>query len=187
MYEEVNAWYTDMEKVPAYACCVQGDARHWRKCLEHVIPLHNENAASEDEKVQGLPSVSDKFGWWMMNKNSKSNNEIWKQYADSEVRPWLADTPMGEVALYLMRNHQEIVQFAAAKDDLSMDDSAVDTALREVIQLLLEDGENANELSENGQAMAKYASETIEIPRDLGMIPALALGELVQSMQTFAA
>ena len=35
--------------------------------------------------------------------------------------------------------------------------------------------------------MAKYASETIEIPRDLGMIPALALGELVQSMQTVAA
>ena len=46
-----------MARVPAYSCCVQGDARHWRRCLEQVIPLHNERAASEEEKVTNLPPV----------------------------------------------------------------------------------------------------------------------------------
>ena len=36
-------------------------------------------------------------------------------------------------------------------------------------------------LSENGQKMARFACERLHVPRDVGMIPALALGQLVQS------
>ena len=45
VYKEVAAWYKIMEtKLPAYSCCVQGDARHWRRCLEDVIEIPNDMA-----------------------------------------------------------------------------------------------------------------------------------------------
>lgn len=185
-----------MEKLPAYACCVQGDARHWRKCLEQVIPLHNDRATSDEEKVTSLPPVPEQFGWWM-EKAPTRGEELWKEYATEEVRPWLADTPAGEVALYLMRNHEDIVAEAAASSDMDLTPEHSDEALREVIQTLLDwkmDGSKSEEddasesaeellLSDDARKMAQFASEKIEVPRDVGMIPALALGQLVKSVQ----
>ena len=102
-----------------------------------------------------------------------------------ESRPWLGDTPANEVALYLMRNQEDIVSDATTSLDLSEDDA--DEALREVIQLLVDESVTTGDLSENAKQMARYASERIEVPRDLGMIPALALGKLVQSLQSVPA
>lgn len=181
-YEEVAKWYTTMEQQLApYACCVQGDSRHWRKCLEVAVASHNDRAVSDDEKVTSLPAAPKEFGWWM--KKNPRGEELWNEYKES--RPWLGDTPANEVALYLMRNQEDIVSDATTSLDLSEDDA--DEALREVIQLLVDESVTTGDLSENAKQMARYASERIEVPRDLGMIPALALGKLVQSLQSVPA
>lgn len=183
VYDEVNAWYVAMEQLPAYACCVQGDARHWRKCLEKVIPLHNERATSEEDKVTSLPSTPEKIGWWMR-KNAKGE-ELWKQY--STDKPWLADTPAREVALYLLRNRKMLQADAASSMGVTADET--DEALRELSQVLLDWKMNESNpievagLSDNARQMALFLSEKIEVPRDVGMIPALTLGELAQSLQ----
>ena len=177
-----------MERVPAYSCCVQGDARHWRRCLEQVIPLHNERAASEEEKVTKLPPLPNKFGWWM--KNIPRGEELWKEYAN-ESRPWLAATPGREAAMCLMSKCEEIVKAAAFDDNMSLTTEEADEALREIVQILLDwttnaskDGVEQEEVSDNARKMAQFASEALSVPRDISMIPALALGELAQSLIT---
>ena len=175
-YDEVNAWYVAMERLPAWACCVQGDARHWRKCLEEVIPLHNERAKSEEDKVTSLPPIPEKVGWWM--RNNPNSEELWKQYA--EARPWLADTPAGEVALHLSRNCEKLR--AAATSNMGIAAEEADEALREVVQALLQP-EVSEQASANAQQMALFLSETLEVPKDVGMVPALALGVMALSLQ----
>ena len=143
--------------------------------------MHNDRAVSDDEKVTSLPVAPKEFGWWM--KKNPRGEELCNEYKES--RPWLGDTPANEVALYLMRNQEDIVSDATTSLDLSEDDA--DEALREVIQLLVDESVTTGDLSENAKQMARYASERIEVPRDLGMIPALALGKLVQSLQSVPA
>jgi hypothetical protein len=197
-YEEVNAWYTAMEtQVPAYACRVQGDARHWKKCLERVIPLHNARASSDDELVTSLPP-SKKFGWWMKKYTSgggrQGEAELWREYA-IESRPWLADTPRREMALYLIRNCDEIVSAASTSTIMNLQQSEADAALREIVQILSDwnrydphsnEGDGGEKavvelLSDDARRLAQFACERIQVPRDMGMIPAQSLEELVQS------
>eukprot|EP00578_Thalassiosira_sp_NH16_P001154 CAMPEP_0181140816 /NCGR_PEP_ID=MMETSP1071-20121207/35500_1 /TAXON_ID=35127 /ORGANISM="Thalassiosira sp., Strain NH16" /LENGTH=503 /DNA_ID=CAMNT_0023227781 /DNA_START=428 /DNA_END=1939 /DNA_ORIENTATION=- len=212
-YGEVNAWYAAMERLPAYACSVQGDARHWSKCLERVIALHNERATGEEDRLDGLPQVSDQYGWWMRTYPPGVAEKLWKEYAVDSKRPWLADTPAGEVASYLTRNRNDVIaaaaEAAATKDhsiDMNLTRDEADEALREVIQTLLgwkmdddsptnylKEGKDKGEsggyskgpiLSENARKMTKFVDErAIKVPRDLGMIPAMALGQLVRSLQ----
>lgn len=179
-YEEVAGWYTTMERqLPAYSCCVQGDARHWRRCLEKAVTIYNnERAVSNDQKAV-LPPVPEKFGWWMK-KNPKAD-KLWEEY--SSTRPWLGDSPLEEVALYLIRNQQDIIATAASSVEMNHD--SVDESLREVIQLLLLDSDDSSskvELSEKAIQVAMFVSETIEVPRDIAYIPALALGQVVKSI-----
>ena len=189
-----------MEKLPAYACRVQGDARHWRTCLEDIIPLHNERAEVDEDKVMGLPPIPEKFDWWMTKYPKGVAEKIWKEYVtavneeDGNVRPWLADTPAAEMALYLLRNKDDIVAASVTKEDrdekitneMNLTKEEADEVLREVVQTLADwkmdsDDDDNFALSENGQKMARFACERLHVPRDVGMIPALALGQLVQS------
>jgi len=94
-----------------------------------------------------------------------------------------------------MRNREGILAAAAdASSSMDLAPGDADEALREVIQLLVDwkmgagsnEGDAAKsvtEISENGRQMAQLVSERIEVPRDMGMIPALALVEFVQSIQ----
>ncbi|KAL7462451.1 hypothetical protein ACHAXS_002836 [Conticribra weissflogii] len=166
-YGEVWEWYLAMERgVPAYACGVMGDGRLWRRCLEEVVELHNERAASDEEKVELGPEPKRK-GWWM--KKNPKGPELWKDYV--ERRPWLGGTPEWEVALYLIRNREEIMKECKV--------NGADEALREVVQRLL-DGEAAAALSEKARQMVQFVSERVSVPKDLGMVPALALWALIQ-------
>ena len=179
-YEEVAKWYTTMERqLPAYSCCVQGDERHWRRCLEKAVTIrNNERAVSNDQKAV-LPLVPEKFGYWMK-KNPKAD-KLWEEY--SSTRPWLGDSPLEEVALYLIRNQNEII--TAAVLSLDMKEDSVDEALREVIHLLLSDSSESSskvELSDKARQVAMFVSEMIQVPRDLSYIPALALGQVVKSI-----
>jgi hypothetical protein len=220
VYGEVDNWYMVMEReVPAYSCRVMGDARHWRKCLEVAVNIHNERVVvveKEEEEEDNnrrrvsLPNVPEESGWWIKKKKTKKNGsvadttnkagEIWKEYC-SQQRPWLADSPSGEVALFLMRNREMIVNSAVVVNnnnntsDYYFDsDNTADEALRELIQVLVdwdiyfdqskssEDEMEQPTLSERGRKMALFvAEEVIQVPRDIGMIPSSALWEMIWS------
>ena len=171
-YEMVDEWLLALERsTPMYACGIMGDARVWRTCLEEVVELHNARAASEEEKV-ALGPVPKRNGWWM--KKNPKGEELWSSYV--EGRPWLGDTPKREVGLYLLRNKGEIMEDVSL---LSAEEA--DAALREVIHVLI-DGElnDGVELSENARQLVELVGERISVPKDLGMVPALALWSLIQ-------
>lgn len=140
--------------------------------------------------MRDVPPPPEGFGWWM--RECPGGEELWAEYV-AGGRPWLADTPGGEAALHLIRNREDVVVSAASA--MGVDAGVADEALREVIRLLLDwkmggGSETADdragqveEVSENGRRMARFASERIRVPRDIGMVPALALGELARSIQ----
>mmetsp|Transcript_4211 Transcript_4211/g.9484 ORF Transcript_4211/g.9484 Transcript_4211/m.9484 type:complete len:494 (-) Transcript_4211:39-1520(-) len=166
-YGEVWKWFLAMERdVPAYACAVMGDGRLWKRCLEEVVELHNERAATEEEKVTLGPEPKRK-GWWM--KNNPKGLELWKEYA--EGRPWLGGTPEWEVALFLIRNREEIMKECGV--------DGADEALREVVQRLLY-GDAGATLSEKACQIVQFVGERVSVPKDLGMVPALALWAISQ-------
>ena len=198
VYGEVDNWYKIMEReVPAYSCRVRGDARHWRKCLEVATNVHNERAVEDEERVS-LTNVPEESGWWMAKKSGVNTNnkagEIWSEYCSQ--RPWLAPTPGGEVALFMIRNREMIVDAAvtaALGNGDCFDVDTADEALREVIQVLLEwdvyfdqssEEETAQPLSERGLRMALFVAEDmIQVPRDLGMISVGVLWEIIWSCE----
>ena len=64
-----------------------------------------------------------------------------------------------------------------------------DEGLRELIQLLIADDNDGidttislGELSESARQIATFASMTMETPKDVAMIPALALGKLIEQI-----
>jgi hypothetical protein len=198
-YGGVREWYSAMEGlVPAYACRVRGDARHWRKCLERATreraTKRAEGGDVDDFDGVLVPPTPDAFGWWM--ENFPRAEELWGEYARGGRRPWLAETPGREMASYLMNNRDASIAAASSPTssvaDMRRNDA--DEALREIVRLLLDwkvggpnpAGENVEGkgmiLSENALRLARFVcEEMIDVPRVMGMIPAFALGELVRS------
>ncbi len=197
-YGGVRKWYSAMEKsVPAYACRVRGDARHWRRCLERATRERSAEGGGGVDDFDGVsvPAAPDAFGWWM--EDCPRAEELWGEYARGGRRPWLAETPGREMASYLMNNRDAAIAAATSSTssvaDMRRDDA--DEALREIVRLLLDwkvndsddpTGINVEDrgmlLSENALRLARFVcEEVIEVPRTMGMIPALALGGLVRS------
>ena len=183
-YEMVRDWIKTMENnVSAYSCRVCGDARHWRRCLEASVTVHN---ARSDEKVT-LPPVPKRERWWLKKYHSR-NEQLWKEYcydSDGErIRPWLGDTPRLEAGLYLVRHRDAIIQDFAVVDGIESE--SADEALRFVISHLVDmisDNDSEEVLVANAQKILEHVIDGIEIPRDLGMIPAVALGELLVTLK----
>ena len=172
-----------------YICRVMGDKKHWRSCLEMAINIHNERVASDDERVS-ISDIPNESGWWLKKNGIPNLQMIWKEY--SQDRPWVADSAGGEIALLMSRNREMIVKNAVDTGDFDMD--TADEALREVIQVLLDwdiyfdqssedvETELQQPLSEVGFKMALFvAEEIIQVPRDVGVIPARTLWELIWS------
>ena len=198
-YGGVRKWYSAMEKsVPAYACRIRGDARHWRRCLERATRERSAEGGGggvDDFDGVSVPPAPDAFGWWM--EDCPRAEELWGEYARGGRRPWLAETPGREMASYLMNNRDASIAAATSPTssvaDMRRDDA--DEALREIVRLLLDwkvsdsddprggDDEGRGVLlSENALRLARFVcEEVIEVPRTMGMIPALALGGLVRS------
>mmetsp|Transcript_34362 Transcript_34362/g.82172 ORF Transcript_34362/g.82172 Transcript_34362/m.82172 type:complete len:434 (+) Transcript_34362:191-1492(+) len=178
MYEEVSSWYVTMERnLPEYSCCVQGDARHWRSCLERAVKVHNSRVEVDDEYVQ-LPPAPIESGWWMV--KNPSADQLWREY--TKTRPWLGDTPGEEVALHLLRNRDELIR--TASESLGISSEATDEALRELINYMASwtiDKSECVDISAKASRLVTWLSEHIQIPKDIPMIPALALGEVAMA------
>jgi hypothetical protein len=68
-----------------------------------------------------------------------------------------------------------------ATEELDMSANDADTALRQVIQVLLDKNDNTNTLSGNARDIALFVKDGIVVPRDLGMIPVMTLERIVKA------
>ena len=113
-------------------------------------------------------------------------------------RPWLGETPEEEAALFLWRKREEITNNFVAASVVGVSAGEADEALRHVIQVLIgwnhdsnnDDVGNSKErrtFASNAQQLLEFVVDSIEIPRDMGMVPALALGELLAEMESVVA
>lgn len=187
-YELVAEWCKAVERnVPAYACRVMGDARHWRGCLEQSVEVHNARA-QDGEAVDKLAPIPKRKRWWL--KSNPRSQELWKDYVCGDgklIRPWMADTPEQEAGLYLLKNRDRIMTAFAAASNGSTE--AADEALREIVQQLIqwhprEEGDECDKTaSSNAKTLLEVLVHSIQVPIDLGMVPAVALGELLVKME----
>ena len=165
-YEALQEWYQVMESsIPCYSCRVQGNVQQWKRALELGVQEHDANVVlpDDDNPVVFSPHEMDA-------------NALWKEY--SENRPWLADTPEEECVAYLVRNRHDIAKDACK--ELPLDENNVDTALRELIAVLLDKDSTGEKLSGNAREVAAFVRDRIAVPRDLGMIPAATLDRIVE-------
>jgi hypothetical protein len=176
-YELVREWCQSMENVAAYACRVRGDPRHWRNCLQNSVEIHN---ARSDDQVKLAPLPKRKR-WWL--KSNSKSDALWKQYShvDGErVRPWLGDTAKHEAGLYLLRNRESILQKCTECADFK----GTDEALRFIIAQLIDLDVNEDMAClSNAVEVLEFVIDVIEVPRDLGMVPAMALVELLTEIE----
>jgi glutathione S-transferase len=179
-YEMVAEWMKSVESIPAYACVVRGDARHWRRCLEKSVEVNNSRC---EEKVS-LPPLPKRKRWWI--KNNPKSDALWESYCyknGERVRPWLGDTPTIEAALFLFRHRDAIVDAFVADSNHSSE--ITDEALRVIISQLTEwnadDGKP--KYSDTACKLLEYTIDRLDVPKDLGMIPALALFQLLETME----
>ena len=91
---------------------------------------------------------------------------IWKRYARD--RPYLAPTPKGECAAFVVRHRHALLSSVAA--EIGVPDGDMDTALRDVVQALLcVDG--PGEVSMRGRAAVRVLDRELRAPRDIGLLP----------------
>ncbi|KAL7516860.1 hypothetical protein ACHAWX_001834 [Stephanocyclus meneghinianus] len=195
--ELVAEWCDVMERTVApYACRVMGDARHWRRCLEEGIDVHNARA-QEGERVEALPTMPKRKRWWL--KSNPNARRLWKEYARhvNGGRPWLGETPEQEAALFMWRKRDEITSKFVDASAAKVSTEEADEALRHVIRVLIgwnrdDDGDDGDReetriFSPHALQLLEFVVDSIEIPRDMGMVPALALGELLTEMEALVA
>ena len=170
-YPALREWYEAMESmVPCYSCRVQGDTSQWKRALELGIQQYN-NQENNDDKVK-LSNVTPVFP-----PHEIDGQALWNQYTIN--RPWLANTPEEECVAYIVRNRADIIDQASKKLAMSAHDA--DTALRQVIAVLLDKSETADKLSGNARDVASFVRDGIAVPRDLGMIPVMTLERIVKA------
>ena len=171
------AWYDAMDRLPAYACRVRGDAASWRKVLSmagygnsgvppRVLARMDEAAAAE---VFGASDVS---------------LATWQDYAS--VRPNVAATPAAEAAATILRNCKAILADAAKRDALE-DEAELDGALRIIATLLLDEDELTDAvpdlaMRDSVSALAKFLDSRLCVPRDMGAPAAAALKRLAAEL-----
>ena len=188
-YELVANWIKTMENLPSYACAVMGDGRHWRRCLEQSVKVHNSHC-----KQQVVMSPAPKRKRWWLKRNGSSNNDkkLWTCYCyDAEgnrIRPWLAESPQHEAGLYLFRSRESIIDdFLAKTNDSTATKEKADESLRFIISQLIDwtDDETQNDilLPYNASDILEFVIDRVEIPKDLGMLPASALGNLLKKFE----
>jgi len=181
-YPHLAAWYAAMDRVPAYACRVKGDASSWRKVLSMAgfgnafVPPEIEANMDELAKKEAAESLS------------IIDQDLWTEYISS--RPYLADSPQGEAALVMTRNRDAISVDTLKRADsspwkdkgLPTSESELDGAMREMVQVLIQNGDASVSVSVG--ALAGFLDERMCVPRDMGAMSASAIKQLAWKLTT---
>lgn len=164
-----------MDQVPAYACRVKGDASSWRKVLSMA---GFGNAFLPPEIEANMEVLAEKEA---VAAQSTIDEGIWSEYASS--RPYLSETPQKEAALVMARNRKAIAADALKRADssprrekgLPTSESELEEAMREMIQMLIDDDGG---VTERAAALAAFLDFRMCVPRDMGAMPAAAIKQL---------
>jgi glutathione S-transferase len=175
-YPNLAAWYDAMDRLPAYACRVKGDASSWRKVLSMagfgnagVVPPQIEANMNEMARQEALTA------------EITIDQGLWTEYTAS--RPYLAATPQAEAAAIITRNREaisvDVLERAggSALKGLPTTESDLDVALRALVCVLLENDEDAKSTLGVG-ALATFLDERMCVPRDMGAMSASAIKKL---------
>jgi glutathione S-transferase len=176
-YPNLVAWYAAMDRIPAYACRVKGDASSWRKVLSMAgfgnafVPPQIEANMEELARKEAVAA-----------KNTIDQN-LWMEYASSRL--YLADTPQAEAGLIMTRNREAISMDALKRAEsspwkdkgLATSESKLDESMRAMVHALVEDDENSKAAPGVG-ALAGFLDERMCVPRDMGAMSASAIKQL---------
>uniref|UniRef100_A0A7S2UDM2 GST C-terminal domain-containing protein n=1 Tax=Attheya septentrionalis TaxID=420275 RepID=A0A7S2UDM2_9STRA len=179
-YPAIVAWFRAMEcHVPCYSCRVAGDATTWSRQLQTTLATdprfsHIPQPPKQTQQNPRLHSIS------------KPRN-LWNQYTQN--RPWLAPTPEAECVAFFVRHRTAILEEALEQTKQMTEDEA-DVAFRHVLEQLLLVSENDDDdvkhdmdhvsimvfsLSEHAKEMLHFLDQRLQVPRDMGMLPASTL------------
>jgi glutathione S-transferase len=179
------AWFVAMEKLPAYACRVQGDAASWRKVLS-MAGYGNAGVPSRVLRRMDEAAAIDAFGGEQL-----VSKDTWSAYA--ATRPHVAPSAAAEAASTVVRNRDAILADVAKRQPLS-DGAGADAALRAVADLLLltsggSDGGGggdggASRATAGVGALASFLDTRMCVPRDMGAPAAAVLKRLAAELNT---
>lgn len=174
-YPNLAAWYDAMDRIPAYACRVKGDASSWRKVLSMAgfgnagVPPQigaNMDEMAREEAVNAVSTI---------------DQGLWTEYSSS--RPYLAATPEAEAASIMTRNREaisaDVLKRAGGSvwEGLPTTESNVDEALRAMVCVLIENDTDVK-LTPHVGALAGFLDERMCVPRDMGAMSASAIKKL---------
>lgn len=175
-YPNLAAWYSAMDKVPAYACRVKGDASSWRKVLSMA---GFGNAFVPPEIEANMEELAQKE---VRAALTTIDQDLWTEYAST--RPYLADTPQAETALVVTRNREAITADTLKRADSSVwkdkglptSESELDETMREMVQALIDNEDSF--MTPRVGALAGFLDERMCVPRDMGAMSASAIKQL---------
>jgi len=170
-YESLKKWYEAMEeKVPAYSCRVMGDMATWQRLLQTGVEQ------GLTPKVDLLPPRSKAIP---TNRRKFDADAVWSQYIST--RPHVAASPELECAAFYIRNRESVIDQASSKlTNMSVDE--IEQALREILAALSASSSGENDvsgLSGNSRELASFLDSILSVPRDMGLLPAATLRNLV--------
>lgn len=203
-YPALQKWYQAVDRIPAYACRVAGNASSWRKVLTMAgfgnagaVPPQIQGhiqALVESEKASIIRSGT------AVNNNLAADLQLWNEYLQTGSRAlYMADTPASEAAHVIIRNRaaiaRDVVQRARSSDlspHMPDTEEGIDAALRQLARVLLQldhRGNNNTALLPTLQrldvvadgvvgAMATFLDERMCVPRDMGAMSAARIAQV---------
>ena len=191
-YPSLARWYGAMDRVPAYACRVKGNASSWRKVLTMA---GYGNAGSVPALVsERMDRLGADEGRDQTDEEKAEEQRLWDVYR--AARPHLARTPAAEAARVLLSNREAIVTDTLKRSSalegtgVPTDRDGLDGAMRALATALACDGaggERYGELAASAKeaeevegvfALARFLDERMCVPRDMGSMSAAAIKRL---------
>ncbi|KAJ8605498.1 hypothetical protein CTAYLR_000017 [Chrysophaeum taylorii] len=166
-YPRLAAWFDAMDACPEYFARVKGDHRSWAKVLRQA-GFGNAGIAP---KVS-LPETVDDPG----------DLAVWRAYARG--RNDVGTTPSREVATRLVRNRDAILR-DAVRTGAVRDLEVADDGLRRCVAYFLDDDAVDDPDNANAALVARYLSDRVCVPRDMGAPPAAALHALNAKLSSY--
>lgn len=172
-YPNLSKWYKAMDKIPAYACRVKGDASSWRKVLA-MAGFGNAGFAPEFQA-----DVDELVAKELAEAKACVDVNIWEAYAST--RPYVASSPHADAASIVTKNRAAIIQDLLKqapsspwrKKGLPTTQEEADLAMRGLATALLSDGDKEVAESISGAiALAGFLDERMCVPRDMGAMSA---------------
>lgn len=167
-YPNLSRWFDAMEtRCPPYYARIRGDDESWAKVLKQAGFGNAGVAPPAADSSEELPRKK---------RDPDLESVLWRAYGWD--RDGIGRTPSREAATRIVRNKEAIVADAARTTSSRPED--VDDGLRRCVAYLINDEHTLDADDESAILAAKYLSERLCVPRDMGAPPAAAIRHLLR-------